>query len=70
MAEFTKNQIERQDFVDNEIYELLQALNPSSGQSIDWNIEMIAAVREKIRYWLVEQYDVTDERSFYPYLEE
>jgi len=38
MTGLTKKQIERQDFVDNEIYELVQTLNPS-GQVIDWNIE-------------------------------
>ena len=68
MTELTKQQIERQDFVDNAIYELVQTLNPS-GRSIAWNIEMIGAVREQIRYWLVERNKLTDENSFYPYVE-
>ena len=69
MGELTKKQIERQDFVDNEIFGLLQALNPSR-RSINWNIEMIASIREQIRYWLVERCNVTDERTFYPYFME
>ena len=69
MGGLTKKQIERQDFVDNEIYRLLQTLNPS-GRSINWNIEAIASIREQIRHWLVERYKVTDERPFYPYLGE
>lgn len=69
MTGLTKQQIERQDFVDNEIYELVRALNPS-GQLIDWNIEMIATLREHIRYWLVERYNATDEHAFYPYIKE
>jgi len=69
MGELTKKQIERQDFVDNEIFGLLQALNPSR-RSINWNIEMIASIREQIRYWLVERCNVTDERTFYPYFRE
>ena len=69
MRGLTKKQIERQDFVDNEIYRLLQALNPS-GRSINWNIEAIASIREQIRHWLVERYGITDERTFYPYFRE
>ncbi len=69
MTGLTKKQIERQDFVDNEIYELVQTLNPS-GQVIDWNIEMIAPLREHIREWIVERDKATDENSFYPYIEE
>ena len=68
MTQLTKQQIERQDFVDNAIYELVQNLNPL-GRSIAWNIEMIGAVREQIKYWLVEQNKLTNENSFYPYIE-
>ena len=40
MAQLTEKQIKRQDFVDNEIFELIQRLAPSA--KIDWDIEMIA----------------------------
>ena len=47
MVWLTKKQIERQDFVDNQIFELIQKLLPSSKQ-IDWDIEAIGAVRDAI----------------------
>lgn len=65
----TNEQIKRQDFVDNRIFELIQELNPSQTE-IDWDIEVIAEVRETIRIWLVEDLKITDEMSFYAYLEE
>ena len=65
----TNEQIKRQDFVDNRIFELIQELNPSQTE-IDWDIEVIADVRETIRIWLVEDLKITDEMSFYAYLEE
>lgn len=65
----TDKQIKRQDFVDNQIFELIQELNPYQTE-IDWNIEMISDIREIIRIWLVEDLKVTDEMSFYAYTEE
>ncbi len=67
--ELTDEQIKRQDFVDNRIFELIEDLNPSQTE-IDWNIEVMANIRETIRIWLVEDLKVTDEMGFYPYLEE
>lgn len=69
MKDLDESQIAIQDFVDNAIYELIQRLNPSQ-KAIDWDIEMIADIREKIRYWLVERYNLTDEKTFYPYIAE
>ena len=37
MKELTENQIQRQDYVDGEIYQLIQTLNPV-GKNVDWNI--------------------------------
>jgi len=39
--ELTQKQIERQDFVDNSIFALLQTLN-TTDKLIDWDIEIIA----------------------------
>jgi hypothetical protein len=69
MKELDESQIAIQDFVDNTIYELIQRLNPSQ-KTINWDIEMIADIREKIRYWLVERYNLIDEKTFYPYIAE
>lgn len=62
---FTEDQIKRQDFVDNEIYDLVKRLVPSK-REIDWNIEMIADIRDTIQHWLVDQYKIVDELEFYP----
>ena len=40
MQNFTEDQVKRQDFVDNEIYDLLKQFVPST-KEIEWNIEMI-----------------------------
>lgn len=67
MAQLTKQQIERQDFVDNQIFELMQKLIPPSKQ-IDWDIEAIGVIRETIRVEFIEKTGVMDEKSFYPYI--
>lgn len=69
MAELTEEQIERQDCVDGAIYELLTKVNPSD-QEIEWNIELIADLRDRIRYWFIEYLNLTDEMTFYPYIKE
>ena len=69
MKELTDNQLTRQDFVDNSIFELFQLLNPSE-KEIEWNIEMISDVRESIKEWMVDRLKLTHEISFYPYVEE
>jgi uncharacterized membrane-anchored protein YhcB (DUF1043 family) len=65
MQNFTEDQIKRQDFVDNEIYNLINRLNPSK-REIEWNIEMIAEIRDTIQHWLVDRYQIVDEIEFYP----
>jgi len=66
--ELSKKQIERQDFVDNLIYELLLSLNPTE-KHFDWDIEMIADVREIIRIWTMKN-TYCSEQEYYPYIEE
>ena len=43
--ELNQHQIERQDFVDNAIFNLLQSLNPTD-KEIQWDIEIIGDVRK------------------------
>ena len=66
MTRLTKRQIERQDFVDNQIFDLIQRLAPS--EKIKWDIEMIGNVRDLIRIQLFEKWKLTGEDKFYPYL--
>ena len=66
MAQLTEKQIERQDFVDNEIFELIQRLMPSA--KIKWDIEMIGSILDSIQTQIVDKQKLTSEVKFYPYL--
>jgi len=65
MQNFTEDQLNRQDFVDNKIYELVNQLVPSE-KKIGWNIEMIGDIRDTIQHWLVDRYRIVNELEFYP----
>ena len=65
MAQLTKQQIKRQDFVDNEVFELVQRLAQSA--KIKWDIEVIGAIRDEIRKQVVGKKFMSEMR-FYPYL--
>ncbi|MDR2650890.1 MAG: hypothetical protein LBC68_01055 [Prevotellaceae bacterium] len=66
--ELNKKQIERQDFVDNSIFELLKNLNPTD-KDFDWDIEMIADIRDTIQYYIIKKAKCSGQK-FYPYIEE
>jgi hypothetical protein len=68
MKELTNKQIQRQDFVDNAIFDLIQSLN-TTDKAINWDIEMIGEIRDVIAEWMIERLNITDEQNFYPYLE-
>ena len=65
MQNFSEDQIKRQDFVDNQIYDLVKRLIPST-REIEWDIEMIADIRDTIQHWLVDRYKIVNELEFYP----
>ena len=46
-VEMSNEQIRRQDFVDNAIFELIHRIN-STGRQISWDIEMIGNIRDSI----------------------
>ncbi len=52
--ELTDTQIERQDFVDSQIFDLLNNLN-TTNVNLDWDIEMIAEIRDCVQAWLEEK---------------
>ncbi len=64
--QLSKQQIKRQDFVDNEIFELIQKLIPAS-KKLEWDIEMISAVRDVIQKRVTDR-KIMSEKSFYPFL--
>ena len=61
-----EQQIERQDFVDNRIFALLNELSPN-GKSLDWNIEAIGRVRDAVAQVFKENL-LFCEQDFYPYI--
>jgi len=65
MQNLNDDQIKRQDFVDNEIYDLVKRLIPST-KEIEWDIEMIGDIRDTIQHWLVDRYKIVEELEFYP----
>ena len=62
MSQLTKQQIQRQDFVDNQIFELIQYLTPSI--KIKWDIEMIGNIRDLIQIQLIDK-KIISETKFY-----
>lgn len=64
MHQLTEKQIKRQDFVDNEIFTLIQRLSPS--EKIKWDIKMIGNVRNSIQTELVDNQKLMSEARFYP----
>ena len=62
--EMTNEQLERQDFVDNAIFSLIQEINPTS-QTISWDIEMIGNIRDAIVNELEKKLGIT-EFEIYP----
>lgn len=67
MRILTKQQIARQDFVDNKVFELINSLLPSPEQ-IEWNIEIIGDVRELIYKKLREKSKGITKEQFYPFI--
>lgn len=70
MKTLTHKQISRQDFVDNKIYELLNALI-APAKKIDWDIETIGNIRDAIREEVVDERKLitehwVDESAFCP----
>jgi hypothetical protein len=65
--DLSDDQINRQNAVDNVIFQLIQTIHPSTS-GIGWNIEMIGDVRDCVKEWVVDRYELCDEQSFYPYI--
>ena len=68
IMELTDEQIARQDFVDNAIFNLLNEIIPNN-VDLDWNIELIGNVRDCIQKELVER-NICSTQEFYPEIAE
>ncbi len=60
--ELTQQQIDRQDYVDNAIYDLIVDL---VGYLVPWDIAAISEIRDDIQKYYLDQYQLFD---FYPWI--
>ena len=60
-----RQKIEKWDFVDNSIFELLETLNPSK-KEIKWDIKPISEIREVVINLFVDELKLCTEDDFYP----
>jgi len=69
MEKSERAKIERWDFVDNTIHEMLKQLNPLSHE-LKWDIKPISEIREVIIKYFVDELKICTEDEFYPYDED
>lgn len=69
MRELSAAELERQDYVDNEVYRLIVALAPEKA-SIPWDMEMIGNIIDELEIWIVDRLRLCSEKEFYPYVDE
>lgn len=69
MGELTKEQIQRQDIVDNACHKLLieLAVGPEVAA---WDIENISIIRETAKEVIVDKLHLMTEMEFYPHMED
>ena len=65
MKTLTRKELDRQDFVDNEIFELIQRLLPAD-KKLKWDIEIIGSVRDAMQDQIINKQAVS-KKQFYPY---
>ena len=62
--QLTEREIERQDCVDNAIFNLIRNLNPAPVE-IEWDMEIIGEVRDQIQEYLMQKCGIP-RSEFYP----
>jgi DNA polymerase sigma len=63
--EFTKKELERRDFVDNSIMELINKLNPTSTE-IKYNAHIVSKICNALVDIYTNDLHICTERAFYP----
>lgn len=63
----TDEEIERQDFVDNRIFEVMNSFLPPD-KTFEWDIGAISNIRDSIGHELTRR-GLISEEDFYPFLE-
>lgn len=67
--ELTDAQYAQQDFVDDEIMNLLCRLGNKQEGEIEWDMELISIVREAVQEVICDRLKLMTEMEFYPYME-
>lgn len=70
MIELTKEQIERQNDVDNLIYLMLRGMvnDDEKLKELPWDIEEIGSIRDVVKHILCDVHKIMTEQQFYPYI--
>jgi hypothetical protein len=63
---FAERETERQDCVDNLIFELINAVVPEDVE-VDWDIEDIGEIRDVLEGIIVDKLNLMTSYDFYPY---
>jgi len=63
--ELTREQLDRQDKVDNACHNILEEL---AGKELSWDIELSGIVRDAVQEVLVDRLHLMTEMEFYPYI--
>lgn len=67
--DLTDEQIARQDYIENEVYELIQRLNPTT-KPVKRDMQMISDILDTVEHWFVNRLYLCSARNFYPYIDE
>lgn len=63
-----EEQLQRQDWVDSTIFQMLRDLHPHDGGDMEvegWDIELIGEIRDVVQQWFVDK-GICTAREFYP----
>lgn len=63
-TELTDEDLERQDAVDNAVFDLLNELSP---KPLEWDMSLIGPVRDRVQT-VFQEHDICAPHDFYPYL--
>ena len=63
-CEWARAETTQQDLVDNAVYAMLQELSP---KPIEWDIDVIGRVRDRVEEVLVDRLHLLTHQQFYPY---
>jgi len=59
VLELTDEMVERNDEIDNAVYELILTLTEKTDDELPWNMEMIGTVTDAVKNLLWEQFKLT-----------